>query len=92
MALSRSKGVAEKECNFNYAINSLSAGTVSYQRADRISFLILMKYKYSVFHLQLLFLLWCSIGWKRHPLFHYEDYLHRSLHVFVLFIPYFFAM
>lgn len=62
--LSRSKWVAEKECNFNYAINLLLAGTDSYQRADRISFLTLMKYNHSGFNLQLAFLLWCSRGWK----------------------------
>lgn len=69
--LIRSKWVAEKECHFNYAINSLLAGTNSYQRADRIFFLTLMKYKHSDFNLQLRFLLWCSRGWKTLSLFFY---------------------
>lgn len=92
MMLSRSKWVAEKECNFNYAINSLSAGTDSYQRADRISFLTLMEYKHSSFNLQLSFLLWCSRGWKTpSPFFWYEVYLPGSIHLFVLCIPCFFT-
>lgn len=91
MMLSRSKWVAAKECNFNYAINSLSAGTDSYQRADRISFLTLMKYKHSGFNLPLSFLIWCSRGWKTpSPFFWYEVYLPGSIHLFVLFIPCFF--
>lgn len=92
--LIRSKWAAEKECNFNFAINSLLAGTNSYQRADRISFLILMKYKHSDFNLQLGYLPWCSRSWKTLSLFFlfFMKSVLGSIPLFVLLIPWFLTL